>query len=101
MKKSNNASSHSKIRTAKGASRILLIDAGQVVAYGTHEELLQMSVLYKKSQSLNRRWRNNEIFPKAFGYEPILTKDDVKQVVKKRRDLAQQIGKAHYYVYGK
>ncbi|PJO44157.1 ATP-binding cassette domain-containing protein, partial [Lysinibacillus xylanilyticus] len=37
-----------KIRTAKGASRILLIDAGKVVAYGTHEELLQTSVLYKK-----------------------------------------------------
>ncbi|MCG7433618.1 MULTISPECIES: ABC transporter ATP-binding protein [Lysinibacillus] len=37
-----------KIRTAKGADRILLIDAGKVVAYGTHEELLQCSSLYKK-----------------------------------------------------
>ncbi|MFJ7920725.1 ABC transporter ATP-binding protein [Lysinibacillus fusiformis] len=37
-----------KIRTAKGADRILLIDAGKVVAYGTHEELLQCSALYKK-----------------------------------------------------
>jgi len=37
-----------KIRTAKGADRILLIDAGKVVAYGTHEELLQTSTLYKK-----------------------------------------------------
>ncbi|WP_342545736.1 ABC transporter ATP-binding protein [Lysinibacillus sp. FSL K6-4013] len=37
-----------KIRTAKGADRILLIDAGKVVAYGTHEELLQTSSLYKK-----------------------------------------------------
>ncbi|MFG3434899.1 ABC transporter ATP-binding protein [Lysinibacillus fusiformis] len=37
-----------KIRTAKGADRILLIEAGKVVAYGTHEELLQCSTLYKK-----------------------------------------------------
>lgn len=37
-----------KIRTAKGADRILLIDAGKVVAYGTHKELLQTSELYKK-----------------------------------------------------
>jgi len=37
-----------KIRTAKGSDRILLIDAGKVVAYGTHEELLQTSTLYKK-----------------------------------------------------
>ncbi|WP_155592502.1 ABC transporter ATP-binding protein [Lysinibacillus cavernae] len=37
-----------KIRTAKGADRILLIDAGKVVAYGKHEELLQTSTLYKK-----------------------------------------------------
>ncbi len=37
-----------KIRTAKGADSILLIDAGKVVGYGTHEELLQTSSLYKK-----------------------------------------------------
>lgn len=37
-----------KIRTAKGADRILLIDAGKVVAYGTHNELLRTSELYKK-----------------------------------------------------
>lgn len=37
-----------KIRTAKGADRILLIDAGKVVGYGIHEELLQTSTLYKK-----------------------------------------------------
>ncbi|QPQ33399.1 ABC transporter ATP-binding protein [Lysinibacillus sp. JNUCC-52] len=37
-----------KIRTAKGADQILLIDAGEVVGYGSHEELLQTSDLYKK-----------------------------------------------------
>jgi len=37
-----------KIRTAKGADHILLIDAGKVVGYGSHEELLQTSELYKK-----------------------------------------------------
>ncbi|MET4562832.1 ATP-binding cassette subfamily B multidrug efflux pump [Lysinibacillus parviboronicapiens] len=37
-----------KIRTAKEADRILLIDEGEVVAYGTHDELLQSSRLYKK-----------------------------------------------------
>ena len=37
-----------KIRTAKEADRVLLIDAGQVVAYGTHDTLLQSSSLYRK-----------------------------------------------------
>lgn len=37
-----------KIRTAKEADRVLLIDAGQVVAYGTHDELLKSSSLYRK-----------------------------------------------------
>ena len=37
-----------KIRTAKEADQVLLIDAGQVVAYGTHEALLQSSSLYRK-----------------------------------------------------
>jgi len=37
-----------KIRTARGADHILLIDAGEVVGYGSHEELLQTSELYKK-----------------------------------------------------
>ncbi|GLC88047.1 ABC transporter ATP-binding protein [Lysinibacillus piscis] len=37
-----------KIRTAKGADAILLIDEGKIVGYGTHEELLQTSALYKK-----------------------------------------------------
>lgn len=37
-----------KIRTAKGADHILLIDEGKVVAYGSHEDLLQTSELYQK-----------------------------------------------------
>lgn len=37
-----------KIRTAKEADKILLIDSGQVVAYGTHEDLLKSSALYKR-----------------------------------------------------
>lgn len=37
-----------KIRTAKEADQVLLIDAGQVVAYGTHSELLKFSDLYRK-----------------------------------------------------
>ena len=37
-----------KIRTAKEADAILLIDAGKVVAYGTHENLLNSSALYKR-----------------------------------------------------
>lgn len=37
-----------KIRTAKEADQVLLIDAGQVVAYGTHEELSKFSDLYRK-----------------------------------------------------
>lgn len=37
-----------KIRTAKEADQILLIDAGKVVAYGTHDELVKSSALYKR-----------------------------------------------------
>lgn len=37
-----------KIRTAKGADHILLIDEGKVVAYGSHEDLVQTSELYQK-----------------------------------------------------
>ncbi|MFJ7952577.1 ABC transporter ATP-binding protein [Lysinibacillus sp. NPDC096418] len=37
-----------KVRTAKEADKILLIDSGQVVAYGTHEDLLISSALYKR-----------------------------------------------------
>ena len=36
-----------KIRTAKGADHILLLEEGQVSAYGTHDELLKDSTLYK------------------------------------------------------
>ena len=37
-----------KIRTAKGADRILLLEDGFVSAFGTHEELMEGSVLYQK-----------------------------------------------------
>lgn len=36
-----------KIRTAKGADHILLLEEGQVSAYGTHDELMKDSSLYK------------------------------------------------------
>lgn len=37
-----------KIRTAQGADKILLLDEGEVVGYGTHEELMEQSGLYRK-----------------------------------------------------
>jgi len=37
-----------KIRTAKGADKILLLDNGRIAAYGTHEELLKTSDLYRQ-----------------------------------------------------
>ena len=37
-----------KIRTARDADRILLLDEGHVVGFGTHEELLLQSTLYQK-----------------------------------------------------
>lgn len=37
-----------KISTAKGADRILLLDEGNVVGYGTHDELMANSDLYRK-----------------------------------------------------
>ena len=40
-------------------------------------------------------------FQKPFGYEPILTKDDLKQAVKKRRGHVQLIGEVHCCGYGK
>ena len=37
-----------KIRTAKGADQILLLEDGQVSAYGTHEQLMESSSLYRE-----------------------------------------------------
>lgn len=37
-----------KVRTARDADRILLLDEGRVVGFGTHRELLRDSELYKK-----------------------------------------------------
>lgn len=37
-----------KVATAKSATRILLMDQGEVVAQGTHEELLENSELYRE-----------------------------------------------------
>lgn len=37
-----------KVRTARGADTILLLDGGRVVGFGSHEELLESSELYKK-----------------------------------------------------
>lgn len=37
-----------KIRTAKGADRILLLDNGRISGYGTHHELLTSSALYRE-----------------------------------------------------
>ena len=37
-----------KVSTARGADKILLLDEGRVVGYGTHEDLLRDSELYQK-----------------------------------------------------
>lgn len=37
-----------KIRTAKGADQILLLENGEVSAYGTHDELMKKSSLYRE-----------------------------------------------------
>ncbi|WP_431028860.1 ABC transporter ATP-binding protein [Lysinibacillus sp. LZ02] len=37
-----------KVRTARDADKILLLDEGQVVGFGTHEQLLRTSTLYEK-----------------------------------------------------
>lgn len=37
-----------KVQTAKGADRILLLDEGKVVGYGTHADLMRQSTLYQK-----------------------------------------------------
>lgn len=37
-----------KIRTAKGADRVLLLDNGRISAYGSHQELIETSELYRQ-----------------------------------------------------
>lgn len=37
-----------KVRTAKGADNILLLDEGRVIAFGTHDELMKTSEQYKQ-----------------------------------------------------
>lgn len=37
-----------KIRTAKGADRILLLDEGKIAGYGTHDQLMATSALYRQ-----------------------------------------------------
>lgn len=37
-----------KIRTAKGADKIMLLDEGEIVAFGTHEQLLKTSEHYNQ-----------------------------------------------------
>ncbi|MEZ7172604.1 ABC transporter ATP-binding protein [Sporosarcina sp. OR05] len=37
-----------KVQTAKGADRILLLDEGKVVGYGTHADLMHQSQLYQR-----------------------------------------------------
>ena len=37
-----------KIRTAKGADRVLLLDNGRIAAYGSHQELIETSDLYRQ-----------------------------------------------------
>lgn len=37
-----------KIQTARGADKILLLDEGKVVGYGTHNDLMNQSALYRK-----------------------------------------------------
>ncbi|AOV08915.1 ABC transporter ATP-binding protein [Sporosarcina ureilytica] len=39
-----------KISTAQGADKILLLDDGRVVGYGTHQDLMKQSALYLKIQ---------------------------------------------------
>lgn len=56
------------------------------MAYGTHDELLQSSRLYKKNRNLPTGGGGiMGFFQKPFGYEPILKKEDLKQVVKKKK----------------
>ncbi len=39
-----------KVSTAQGADKVLLLDEGRVVGYGSHKELLEQSALYRKIQ---------------------------------------------------
>ena len=39
-----------KISTAQGADKILLLDEGKVVGYGTHQDLMEQSAIYRKIQ---------------------------------------------------
>lgn len=52
-----------KITTAQGADKILLLDDGRVVGYGTHHELMEQSALYRKiqqSQSGEKEVKRND-----------------------------------------
>lgn len=44
-----------KIRTAKGADKILLMDRGTIEAFGTHEELIVTSKLYREIATSQER----------------------------------------------
>lgn len=48
-----------KISTAKTASKILLMDEGQIIAQGTHEELVQRSNLYREIVSSQQEVSSN------------------------------------------
>lgn len=37
-----------KVSTARGADKVMLLDEGKVVGYGTHEDLMEQSALYRK-----------------------------------------------------
>ena len=78
-----------KIRTAKGADHILLLEEGKVSAYGTHDELMKALLFIKQLQNHSRREANMMNFiRKPFGYEPIITKEDLKKDHKKKVDKA-------------
>ena len=91
-----------KISTARGADKILLLDEGNVVGYGTHNELLKQSALYRKiveSQSEEEVEPMFRAIRKPFGYEPILTKEDIKGHSKKKRS-GQVTGNQFFTVFG-
>ncbi len=51
-----------KIRTAKGADHILLLEDGRVSAYGTHEELMESSPLYREIAESQQEGGGNHEF---------------------------------------